>query len=119
MFATTLRVPMLKKLCRPMLALGFACALGGFTTAGCVDNSGNKDYPRGDAGLADTAAETTDDTGTTEDAPATDAPATDAPATDTPAIDAPSLDTGIDLSATDTAHADTGADVHADTGTGG
>ena len=39
-----------KKLCRPLLALGLACAVGGFVAAGCVDNSGNKTYPRGDSG---------------------------------------------------------------------
>ncbi len=113
MFATTLRVPILKKLCRPMLALGLACAVGGFT-AGCVDNSGNKNYPRGDAAVADTAVEAPDDTGTTQDAPETDAPATD-----TPTSDVPSVDGLTDTGGTDARADAVSTDVLADTGTGG
>ena len=55
-----------RKLCASALAL----ALGGLTSAGCIDNSGNKTYPRGDAGT-DVAAT---DTPVTNDAPAGDTP---------------------------------------------
>lgn len=72
-----------KKLCASVLAL----ALGEFTGVSCVDNSGNKTYPR-DAASLDEAA----------DSPAgSDTPEGDAAAGDTAGSDAgtPS-DTGID-----------------------
>ena len=52
-------------------ASALALALAGFTTVGCVDNSGNKTYPCPDAG-GDTAS----DTPVTSDAPAGDTAAT-------------------------------------------
>jgi hypothetical protein len=104
----------LRKLGRSMLALGFACAVGGFTAAGCIDNSGNKTYPRGDAAADDTSADAPDDTGTTEDAPPSDAPAADASSVDAGADSSPA-----DTSAADGAGADGHADTGSDTGTGG
>ncbi len=59
-----LKMSTLKKLCRPMLALGLALTVGGFFAVGCVDNSGNKTYPRGDSG----AAEGGDDVAVSDDA---------------------------------------------------
>ena len=113
----------LRKLCRPVLALGLTAALACVGAAGCIDNSGNKTYPRGDA-----AAETPDDAGapdSADDAPPTDAPAAtdlasvdspiDQAVTDAPAVDTAAADTHLDTAAIDTAAADT----HADTGAGG
>ncbi|HET6146663.1 MAG TPA: hypothetical protein VFH68_03970 [Polyangia bacterium] len=59
-----------KKLC----ASTFALALGAltFTSAGCIDNSGNKTYPRPDAGTDVAATDTEADTPTSSDAPAGD-----------------------------------------------
>lgn len=119
MLETRLKMGTWKKLCRPMLALGLACAMGGFLAVGCVDNSGNKTYPRGDSGAADGG----DDVAVTDDAETGDATtASDAPASDTDAADGPasdthaSVDTGVDLSSSVDAG---GVDVRLDSGTGG
>jgi hypothetical protein len=96
----------LKKLGLPALALGLFCLTG----SGCVDHSGDKTYPRGDAG---------NDAGA-DDVPGDDAPAGDAPATDTP-DDTSSGDTAADLEATSdgsTSDALT-VDVRLDVGAGG
>jgi hypothetical protein len=89
-----------RKLCASALAL----ALGGFTSAGCIDNSGNKTYPRGDAGT---------------DVAATDTPVTgDAPTADTPAGDVPApADTGPGDTASDRG-GDTASDRGGDTAVG-
>jgi hypothetical protein len=115
----------LRKLCRPVLALGLTAAVACVGAAGCIDNSGNKTYPRGDA-----AAETPDDADagapdSADDMPLTDAPAaTDLASVDTPVdhadIDAPAVDTAAADTHADTAAIDTAAaDTHADTGAGG
>ncbi len=110
----SLKMSTLKTLRRPVLALGLACAVGGFFTVGCVDNSGNKTYPRGDSGAADGG----DDVAVSDDANT----ATDVPASDTPASDAPASDThaGGDTHADVSLPVDTGAlDVRLDSGAGG
>ena len=109
-----LKMSTLKKLCRPMLAMGLACTLGGFVAMGCVDNSGNKTYPRGDSGAPEGGDDVavSDDATTASDAPAVDAPPADAPASDTHA----GGDTSTDLSVP----VDAGSlDVRLDTGAGG
>ena len=114
MLETRLKIRTWKKLCRPMLALGLACAFGGLVAVGCVDNSGNKTYPRGDSGAADSG----DDVSVAEDAATEDAKtASDAPASDTPASDAHAAgDIGVDRSLPVDAG---GLDVRLDSGTGG
>ena len=95
---------------KKLLALALGLIVGGLVAAGCVDNSGNKTYPRVDAGSADAGADVavSDDAGPGNDAPAADAPAADAPAADKPASDGPAsdgpksdvllpVDTGLDL----------------------
>jgi hypothetical protein len=114
MLETRLKMGTWRKLCRPMLALGLACAFGGFVAVGCVDNSGNKTYPRGDSGAADSG----EDVSIAEDAGTEDAKTTsDAPASDTPASDAQAAgDIGVDLSPPVDAG---GLDVRLDSGTAG
>ena len=100
MFAT------LKKLWVPVLALGLGCAAG----VGCVDNSGNKTYPHGDAGPSADASGDSPEGDTPVDAPATDTPASDRPATDAPGdqahADASPLGDALDALTTDV-HPDT------------
>ena len=97
----------LKKLRLPALALGLVCLAG----SGCVDNSGNKTYPRGDAG---------DDAVADDDAPAGDAPASDAPATDRPVDASPSSgDTAADRGADGSTTDGITLDVRLDLGAGG
>ncbi len=114
MLETRLTMGTWKKLCRPMLALGLACAFGGLVAVGCVDNSGNKTYPRGDSGAADSG----EDVAVAEDAGTEDANTTsDAPTSDTPASDARAAsDIGLDRSLPVDAG---GLDVRLDSGTGG
>ena len=114
MLETRLNTRTWMKLCRPMLALGLACAFGGFLAVGCVDNSGNKTYPRGDSGAADSG----EDVAVAEDTGTGDTPtASDAPASDTPAGDArPAGDIALDRSLPVDAG---GLDVRLDSGTGG
>ena len=97
-----------KKLGASVLAL--ALALGGLAGAGCVDHSGDKTFPRPDAGV-DTSADTEQDAPAQDDAPAT-GDASDAPA----ASDTPAAETHPDTGTS----ADTGTsvDVRLD-GTGG
>ena len=65
-------------------ASALALALASFTTVGCIDNSGNKTYPRADAGSDLGVEDTASDTPVTSDAPADTAGAGDtAAATDT------------------------------------
>lgn len=108
----------LRKLCRPVLASVLAFTVGGFVAVGCVDNSGNKTYPRGDAGADDGGDDVSvsDDAATGDDAPAADAPA-DAPASDTPASDGSAKDSST-LDASLPADAG-GLDVRVDSGSGG
>jgi hypothetical protein len=114
MFDTTT----LKKRCHRLL--GPTCLMACLATAGCIDNSGNKTYPRGDAAVDAGEPETAEDapadapaSETANDVPAGDSPA-DLPAVDTH-TDVPALDSPTDLSAIETA----AGDVHADTGSGG
>jgi hypothetical protein len=76
----------------PVLALGLAC----FAGAGCIDNSGNKTYPRGDAGFENGAADAPAPEDVATDAGASDTPADalagDVPAVDALVTDAPALD---------------------------
>jgi hypothetical protein len=104
---------------KKLLALGLALTVGGLVAAGCVDNSGNKTYPRGDAGTPDAAEDVavSDDAGTATDAPAADVPAADAPAADKPASDGGASD-GVKLDVSPPLDA-AGLDVRLDTGTGG
>jgi hypothetical protein len=100
-----------------LLASALALAVGGFIAASCVDNSGNKTYPR-DAGAADEGLETA------TDAPAGDAPAPSDTATgDTGTNDAGVSDTGGDRAADTAAAGDagdaSGTDLRVDLGTGG
>ena len=96
-----------RKLCASALAL----ALGGFTRAGCIDNSGNKTYPRGDAGT-DVAAT---DTPVTGDAPTGDTPAGDVAAPgDTGPGDTGPGDTASDRGGDTTVGADAGSDIRVD-----
>ncbi len=115
MLATTF----LKKLCRPVLALGLAGAVGGFVAVACIDNSGNKTYPRADSGAADAGDDVavSDDAGTGNDATVSDAPASDAPASDGKVSDAPAGDIKVDVSLP---RVDAGGlDVRLDSGTAG
>ena len=66
---------------KKLLVLALAFAVGGLVAVGCVDNSGNKTYPRADAGSADAGDDVavSDDAGPGNDAPVADAPASDAP----------------------------------------
>jgi hypothetical protein len=87
-------------------ASALALALAGFTTVGCVDNSGNKTYPRSDAGSTDVAADTASDTPVTGDAPSGDtATPTD---TATPGDTATPADTAADRADTATGGGDAG-----------
>jgi hypothetical protein len=98
------------KLCACALVL----VLGGFTGAGCIDNSGNKNYPRADAS-ADGAPDVD------EDAPAASDVATDAPAGDAPGGgDAAASDAATDHARSDAITVDAlSADVHLDVLPGG
>ena len=91
-----------RKLCASALAL----ALGGFTSVGCIDNSGNKTYPRADAGT-DVAAT---DTPVTGDAPTADTPAGDVAA---PADTGPG-DTASDRGGDTAVGVDAGSDIRVD-----
>ena len=66
---------------KKLLALALGLVVGGLVAVGCVDNSGNKTYPRADSGSADAGDDVSvsDDAATGNDAPAADAPAADAP----------------------------------------
>jgi hypothetical protein len=80
---------------KKLLALALGLIAGGLVAAGCVDNSGNKTYPRGDSGTADAGDDVavSEDTGASNDAPAAqDAPPADAPAADKPAADGAASD---------------------------
>ena len=95
---------------KKLLALALGLIVGGLVAAGCVDNSGNKTYPRADSGSADAGDDVSvsNDVATGNDAPAADAPAADAPTADKPASDGSAsdgpksdvslpVDTGVDL----------------------
>jgi hypothetical protein len=98
---------------KKLLALALAFAVGGLVAAGCVDNSGNKTYPRGDSGAADAG----DDVAVSDDAAAsTDAPAPDAPASDGAKAD---VSTPVDGGGLDVRLDTGGSDVRLDAGTGG
>jgi len=101
------------KFVKKLLVLGLALAVGGLVAAGCVDNSGNKTYPRADAGEADAGEDVSvsDDSGTGTDTSAMDAPASDKPASDGSASDTGTADTSLPV--------DAGVDVRLDAGTGG
>ncbi len=92
-------------------ALALALALGGLASAGCVDHSGDKTYPRVDAGM-DTPVTEDDATTGGQDAPTTD----DAASADAPAP----TDTHADTAAGDTGNNDSGApvDLRVDLGPG-
>jgi hypothetical protein len=98
---------------KKLLALALGLIVGGLVAAGCVDNSGNKTYPRTDSGSADAGQDVSvsDDAGAGNDAPAADAPAADKPASDGSASDGPKSDVSMPV--------DTGVDLRLDVGTGG
>jgi hypothetical protein len=103
---------------KKVLALALGLIVGGLVAVGCVDNSGNKTYPRADSGSADAGDDVSvsDDAATGNDAPAADAPAADAPAADKPASDGPASDgpkSDVSLPV------DTGVDLRLDLGNGG
>jgi hypothetical protein len=102
---------------KKVLALALGLIVGGLVAAGCVDNSGNKTYPRLDSGSADAGDDVSvpNDAATGNDAPAADAPAdgptADKPASDGSASDGPKSDVSLPV--------DTGVDVRLDLGNGG
>ena len=98
---------------KKLLALALGLIVGGLVAAGCVDNSGNKTYPRADSGSADAGDDVSvsDDVATGNDAPAADAPAADKPASDGSASDGPKSDVSPPK--------DTGVDLRLDLGNGG
>jgi len=104
---------------KKLLALALGLTMGGLLAAGCVDNSGNKTYPRGDSGAVDAGVDVavSDDAGTGDDAPAADAPAADAPSADKPASDG-SISDGAKLDASLPVDAG-GLDLRLDLGAGG
>ena len=98
---------------KKLLALALGLIVGGLVAVGCVDNSGNKTYPRADSGSADAGDDVSvsDDVATGNDAPAADAPAADKPASDGSASDGPKSDVSPPK--------DTGVDLRLDLGNGG
>ena len=98
---------------KKLLALALGLIVGGLVAVGCVDNSGNKTYPRADSGSADAGDDVSvsDGVATGNDAPAADAPAADKPASDGSASDGPKSDVSPPK--------DTGVDLRLDLGNGG
>jgi hypothetical protein len=120
--ATTKETKTMIEIRRILCASALALALGGLTGAGCIDNSGNKTYPRADASSDVGEEDAPSDTAAPTDAPADTTAPSDTTTSDTPApSDTGPADAGAADAAADRAAdaGDAGADVRVDLGTAG
>jgi hypothetical protein len=102
---------------KKLLASALGLALGGFSAASCIDNSGNKTYPR-DAGAVDEGVEAATDTPATSDAPGGDGAPGDTAGPDDTAAGDTGGDRGGDTAAASDAGDASGSDLRVDLGAG-